>query len=167
MSSRPTKRGAEPVFDLVAAIIDPVLRKRAGVSVGLIQSWEEIAGERLAASSRPEKIVWPRRLSDDDPFEPATLVVACEGFAAMAMQHQTGEVIARINAFLGFAAIGRIRIVQKPVRLPEKPKPRALRPLTSPEEKSLHDQLEGIESDALRRALERLGRGVLGEKPKA
>lgn len=167
MSSRPTKRGAEPVFDLVSAIIDPVLRKRAGVSVGLIQSWEEIAGERLAASSRPEKILWPRRLSDDDPFEPATLVVACEGFAAMAMQHQTGEVIARINAFLGFAAIGRIKIIQKPVRLPEKPKPRALRPLTGPEEKSLHAQLEGIESETLRRALERLGRGVLGEKPKA
>ncbi|MCB1418612.1 MAG: DUF721 domain-containing protein, partial [Notoacmeibacter sp.] len=75
------------------------------------------------ATSRPERIVWPRRASDDDPFEPATLVVACEGFAALALQHETNEVIARVNAFLGFAAIGRVKIVQKPVRAPEKPKP--------------------------------------------
>lgn len=167
MASPANKRNAEPVSDLVSAIIDPVLRKRAGVSVSLVQSWEEIAGPRLAATSRPERIVWPRRASDDDPFEPATLVVACEGFAALALQHETNEVIARVNAFLGFAAIGRVKIVQKPVRAPEKPKPRALRPLTGSEEQALADRLDGIESDSLRKALERLGRGVLGEKPKA
>ncbi len=61
-----------PVSDLASAIIDPVLRKRTGVSVGLVQSWDEIVGPRLAAHSRPEKIVWPRRPHEDDPFEPAT-----------------------------------------------------------------------------------------------
>ena len=89
---------------------DPVLRKRAGVSIGLVQSWDEIAGAKLARSSRPEKIVWPRRLHEEDPFEPATLVIACEGAAALHLQHETGEIIGRVNAFLGFAAIGRIKI---------------------------------------------------------
>ena len=56
------------------------------------------------------------RMHDDDPFEPAVLVVACEGAAALHLQHETGEIISRVNAFLGFSAIGRIRIVQKPVR---------------------------------------------------
>ena len=54
-------------------------------------------------------------MHEDDPFEPATLVIACEGFAALHVQHETGEIIGRVNAFLGFNAIGRIRIVQKPV----------------------------------------------------
>ena len=105
-----------------------MLRKRAGISIGLVQSWEEIAGPRLAGASRPEKIQWPRRMHEDDPFEPATLVVACEGMAALHLQHETGEIIGRVNAFLGFEAIGRIRIVQKPV-LPatSRPKPRAAR----------------------------------------
>ena len=159
MASPANKRNAEPVCDLVSAIIDPVLRKRAGVSVSLVQSWEEIAGPRLAATSRPERIVWPRRASDDDPFEPATLVVACEGFAALALQHETNEVIARVNAFLGFAAIGRVKIVQKPVRAPEKPKPRALRPLTGSEEQALAERLDGmfaVQAASFNRMLDRM-----------
>ncbi|TIR06044.1 MAG: DUF721 domain-containing protein, partial [Mesorhizobium sp.] len=100
-----------PVSDLATQILDPVLRKRAGMSIGLVQSWEEIAGPRLASRSRPEKIQWPRRMHEDDPFEPAVLVIACEGMAALHLQHETGEIINRVNAFLGFNAIGRIRIV--------------------------------------------------------
>ena len=113
-----------PVSDLASEILDPMLRKRAGISIGLVQSWDEIAGPRLAGHTRPEKIVWPRRMQEDDPFQPATLIIACEGFAALQVQHETGEIIGRINSFLGFNAIGRIKIVQKPVRSsgrPEKP----------------------------------------------
>ena len=40
--------------------------------------------------------------------------------AALHLQHETGEIIDRVNAFLGFNAIGRIRIVQKPVRRPSR-----------------------------------------------
>ncbi len=107
------------VNDLASAILDPVLRKRTGISIGLVQSWDEIAGLRLAARTRPEKIVWPRRIHENDPFQPATLVIACDGSAALHLQHETGEIIGRVNAFLGFAAIGRIKIVQKPVTAPE------------------------------------------------
>lgn len=164
MAGKPRRGNAEPVSDLVTAIIDPVLRKRAGMSVSLVQSWEEIAGERLAETTRPERIVWPRRTSDDDPFEPATLVVACEGFAAIALQHETAELIARVNAFLGFAAIGRIRIVQKPVRAEPASKRPPVRKLTDGEERQLDDRLAGIEDERLRAALSRLGHGVLGSK---
>ena len=123
-----------PVSDLASEILDPILRKRAGISIGLVQSWDEIAGPRLATHTRPEKIVWPRRMQEDDPFQPATLIMACEGFAALRVQHETGEIIGRINSFLGFNAIGRIKIVQKPVRSAgPKPKPR-LRPLSADEE---------------------------------
>ncbi len=161
------KRGSGnpvPVSDLATEILDPVLRRRAGVSIGLVQSWDEIVGPRLAGRTRPEKIQWPRRMSDDDPFEPATLLIACEGATALHLQHETAEVIGRVNAFLGFPAIGRIRIVQKPVRRTEeaaRPRPRALTPS---ENARLSAAVSGIEDDALREALERLGRSVLGSK---
>ncbi|MER8508798.1 DUF721 domain-containing protein [Mesorhizobium sp. M0092] len=153
-----------PVSDLATEILDPVLRKRAGMSIGLVQSWEEIAGPRLAGRSRPEKIQWPRRMHEDDPFEPAVLVIACEGVAALHLQHETGEIINRVNAFLGFNAIGRIRIVQKPVMSgKEKPKP-ILRPLTVAEKAKLSGTVGLIEDDGLRASLERLGATILGQR---
>ncbi len=160
------RQGGNPraVSDLTSGILDPVLRKRAGLSVSLVQSWEEIAGPRLAASTRPERIVWPRRVSDDDPFQPATLVVACGGAAALYLQHETGELIARVNAFLGYSAIGRIKIVQKPVVAGKQRVRPALRSLSASEESRLSATVGGIEDESLRAALERLGRSVLGSK---
>jgi len=153
-----------PVSDVAAALLDPVLRKRSGISIGLLQSWEEIVGPRLSARSRPEKLQWPRRMDDDEPFRPATLVVACEGVAALHLQHETGEVIGRINAFLGFDAVGRIRIVQKPVSPAprrERPRPRAL---SEAERRDVQALVGRIENEGLRTALERLGAAVLGSR---
>lgn len=154
---------AAPVGDLAAGILDPVLRKRAGITIGLVQSWDEIAGSRLAATTRPQKIVWPRRAHEDDPFEPGTLVIACEGMAALHLQHESGEVIGRVNAFLGFAAIGRLKIVQKPVIAPQKPRP-VPRDLSREETSRLDRLVNEIEDDGLRQSLARLGRSVLGEQ---
>jgi hypothetical protein len=153
-----------PVSDVATGILDPMLRKRAGISIGLVQSWEEIVGQRLAATSRPEKIQWPRRLNEDDPFEPAVLVVACEGPAALHLQHQTGEIIGRVNAFLGFNAIGRIRILQKPLTRQHgepRPTPRAL---SVPEQARLAHVVAPVEDEGLRASLERLGATILGQR---
>ena len=153
MAGKGHNRNPVAVSDLATEILDPVLRRRAGISIGLVQSWEEIVGPRLAKSSRPEKIQWPRRMADDDPFEPAVLVIACEGVAALHIQHETREIIGRVNAFLGFSAIGRIRIVQKPVAPPSgdpKPMPRAL----SPEEKTRLAKIVGkIEDERAARTI--------------
>ncbi len=164
MAGKGPDRNAVAVSDLATAILDPVLRKRAGISIGLVQSWEDIVGARLASRSRPEKIQWPRRMQDDDPFEPAVLVVACESMAALHIQHETAEIISRVNAFLGFSAIGRIRIVQKPVRPQERIERPKLRPLAPAETQRIVGVVGKIEDDGLRAALERLGASVLGSR---
>lgn len=164
MAGKGPVRNAAAISDLATEILDPVLRRRAGISIGLVQSWEDIVGPRLARGSRPEKIQWPRRMQDDDPFEPAVLVIACEGVAALHLQHETGEVISRVNAFLGFSAIGRVRIVQKPVsagQVREKP---PQRPLAPAEKAHLAGVVGGIENDELRASLEKLGASVLRAK---
>jgi hypothetical protein len=164
MAGKSRRGNPVPVSDLASEILDPVLRKRAGISVGLVQSWEEIVGPRLARHTRPEKIQWPRRLHEDDPFQPATLVIACEGMAALHLQHETAEIIGRVNAFLGFTAIGRIRIVQKPMigdAPPPRPRPR---PLDTKEQAKLAGVVGQVEDDALRASLERLGATIIGMK---
>lgn len=163
MAGKRSRGNATPVSDLAIAVLDPLLRKRAGMTIGLLQSWEEIVGEALARTTRPEKIAWPRRLHEDDPFEPATLIIACEGRAALYVQHETGEIIARVNAFLGFGAVGRIKIVQKQVEVLAKPKPKP-RGLTRGEEVRLGSLITAVEDEGLRAALERLGRAVIVSK---
>ncbi|MEQ9248529.1 MAG: DUF721 domain-containing protein [Nitratireductor sp.] len=152
------------VSDLATGILDPVMRKRAGLSVELVQCWGEIVGERLALSTRPEKLAWPRRRHEDDPFEPATLVIACEGAAALRLQHETGEVIARVNAFLGFAAVGRIKIVQKPVAQPQVRRAPPTRPLTGSESARIDALVAGVEDEGLRQSLQKLGASILGRR---
>lgn len=163
MAGKPRYSNAVPVSDLAGAILDPVLRKRTGMSVALVQSWEEIAGPRLANTSRPEKIQWARRIHDDDPYEPAVLVIACEGLAALHLQHETTEIIGRVNAFLGYAAIGRIRIVQKPVKNAPPPRPK-LRALTEAEQAEIGRTVAEVEDEGLRASLERLGASVRAKR---
>ncbi|MBL8577463.1 MAG: DUF721 domain-containing protein [Mesorhizobium sp.] len=165
MAGKGPDRNAVAVSDLATAILDPVLRKRAGISIGLVQSWEDIVGARLAATSRPEKIQWPRRLQDDDPFEPAVLVIACEGISALHIQHETGEIISRVNAFLGFSAIGRVKIVQKPIQTSNSRKRQHVRALAPEESGHLARVVDGVDDEGLRKSLERLGASVMASRP--
>lgn len=160
------RSGFRPLADMAADVVDPVLRKRAGINLALVQSWEDILGNTLGSQSRPLKLLWPRRVHEDDPFQPATLVIACEGFTAIRIQHETGEIIDRVNGFLGFPAVGRIRIEQKPVSAA----PRRVRPkepvLDAAGEKKLGNVTIGIEDDRLRTALQKLGRQVMSRQVK-
>ncbi|MBZ9600294.1 DUF721 domain-containing protein [Phyllobacterium chamaecytisi] len=165
MSDDRSKKGFRPLADPAAGILDPVLRKRAGITIELVQAWEEVVGPALGAQSRPLKLLWPRRAHENDPFQPATLVVACQGFTAMRIQHETGEIISRVNAFLGFAAVGRIKIEQKPVEQPVT-KRRTLPPVDAATADKISRSVEPIEDDGLREALQRLGQSIHADKMK-
>lgn len=156
------RRREQQIADIANGIMDPVLARRAGISTALLGSWDEIAGAEFADCTRPERIVWPRR---DDPgktegYRPGQLVIACEGARALFLTHAQGELIARINGFFGYPAIRQIRIVQKPVVQPGRLR-RSLRPLPRAEARKLEEMMEGIESEALRKAIARLGQAVL------
>ncbi|MBZ9654254.1 DUF721 domain-containing protein [Phyllobacterium lublinensis] len=165
MAEDRSRIGFRPLADPAAGILDPVLRKRAGITIELVQAWEEVVGPALGEQSRPLKLLWPRRAHEDDPFQPATLVIACQGFTAMRVQHETGEIISRVNAFLGFAAVGRIKIEQKPVSQPL-PKRRSLPKVDAATADKISRTVEPIEDESLREALHRLGQSIHAEKVK-
>ncbi|MGI8394810.1 DUF721 domain-containing protein [Agrobacterium deltaense] len=160
------KKGVVQIAEVANGIMDPVLSKRAGINTALLGSWDEIAGDDFADCTRPEKITWPRR--DEGPdrggYQPGVLTIACEGARALFLTHAQGELIARINGFFGFPAVRQIRIVQKPVSqtVNRRRKPQ---PLRGDVAKRLDDMMDGIESEALRKAVERLGTAVLQKKP--
>lgn len=162
----PSPRGPKPVADLVVELMKPAARKRGFATVDLVAYWADIVGQAYADCTRPEKLSWPKRLEDggEQGFEPATLTVACEGSRALLFQHEAAEIARRINAVFGFQAVGRIRIVQKPLSRIDVPRAPRLRELTPAESRRLSGSLDGIEDDGLKAALERLGRAVLASR---
>lgn len=158
--------GAKSVSELIGSVIEPVLARRAGMTLDLLRAWPELAGEEFGTFTRPEKINWPRRVHEDDPFEPATLVVACDSSVALFFQHEHEALLERVNAFFGFQAIKRIKIVQKPVDTSAKPATRPQAALSQEEELRLATMLDEIDDPELKKTLERLGRGVLQNSEK-
>ena len=161
------RKGAFQIAEAANRLIDPVLQRKAGISTALIGSWDEIAGSNFADCSRPEKITWPRRNADrqGEPggMEPGVLTIACEGARALFLSHAQGELIQRVNGFFGFPAIRQIKIVQKPVAIQARKRSR-IRPLSTGEKSHIAELTAEIENDALKTALERLGRGVYGSR---
>ncbi len=157
------KRIFYSLSETVFKILDPVLRKRTGLNVELIEHWPQIVGHDISEHTMPLKIIWKRRAHQDEVFQPATLVVACEGFAALKLMHETEEFLHKINGFFGYIAIDRIKIEQRSLsvfmnHLPLKPT------LSEQDKKCVEKMLEGIEDKSLRQSLYKLGCCIFSEK---
>jgi len=114
----PRKRPqARPLADLIGTAMSPALAAKGFAGREIISGWITIAGERLAPHSRPLKIDWPRKRPDSDAerSDPATLVVLVESAFAPELQHAAPVLMARINAHLGWPAVGRVVLRQGPV----------------------------------------------------
>lgn len=158
--------GPRSVAEIVGKVLEPVIARRAGMTLDLINAWPEIVGEEFRETTRPEKINWPRRAHEDDPFKPAVLIVACENSAALFFQHEQPAILERINVFFGFEAIDRITIVQKAVLNSEKKEKISAKPVTDMDEKRLATILDEIDDPVLKETLTKLGRGVLSKHAK-
>jgi hypothetical protein len=92
------------------------------------------------------------------------LTVRVEGPQAVFLQHEATQIIERVNAFLGYGAIGRLRIVQAPITPLKATAAAATRALSASEEAELGARVAEVDGGPLRAALQRLGRGVLSER---
>ena len=130
---------------------------------GLKARWREIVGPDLARRTEPTRLV-RSKLGDG-----ASLEIRVEGPSAAIIQHRAGDVIERVNLFLGAGAVSRLRIVQGPLRgvktsrqpPPARPRLSLETPLDAAAEQALAQSLEGFPDGPLKAALTRLGRQVL------
>ena len=158
------RRGAQQIAELMTGVLDPIMQQRAGMTMQLVMAWEEIAGHTHANYTRPERLEWPKQASDDEPFQPATLRIACDGARSIYLQHDSSIIIERVNGFFGFTAIDRIKIVQKPVGADAKPR-RVAKPALNPQQsQQLEDMLGTVEDEKLKQALAKMGEGIFRER---
>lgn len=157
--AKPRYRGARKLAEFVNGAIDPVVAKRGFATADLIASWEDIVGQRHAGATAPEKIVWPKR--PDERAGQGVLVLRVDGPRAVLVQHELGQIVERVNAFFGYAAIGSARIVQGPVAARAPARTPQTAQLDAGQESALAAVLSAVDGDGLKAALDRLGRGVL------
>ena len=154
--NKPSRSYAKPLRDLVGKTIADTLARQGFVSTGIVTHWPEIVGEEIAAHAEPIRMQWPRRQGEDTP-EPATLALRVEGPVALEIQHLSDVIIARVNRYFGYRAVGRIAIRQAPLA---RRKARTIAPAPDPETIARLAGSIDIGDENLRMALARLGAAV-------
>ena len=155
--NKPARSQLMPLSQLVGKTISDLFARQGFASTGIVTHWPEIVGPEIADHAEPLRMVWPRRVHEDDP-EPATLVLRVEGPVALEIQHLSGVIIERVNRFFGWRAIGRVQIRQAPLARREK---KAARPAPDPAIVArLAADMTDIADEGLRGALARLGATV-------
>lgn len=162
---------ARTIGALTPRVTKVAFQKFGFATAQLIADWPGIVGERLAATTAPDRIRWPRRPGDpaagDDagaaagPRSAATLVIRVEPAVALDVQYKTALILDRINAYFGYRAVAELRIVQGAVAASPKTDtamrqsaPRARADTPAPV------SLAGITDDGLKAALEKMQIGL-------
>jgi hypothetical protein len=155
--NKPRRSQPKLLSQLAGKTIADALAKQGFAQTGLVTHWAEIVGADIADHAEPLRMIWPRRVHEDDP-DPATLVLRVEGPVALEIQHMSAVIIDKVNRFFGWRAVGRIQIRQAPLmRRNVKKKPRGPDPAAVAR---LAAGLTDVADEGLRDALARLGASV-------
>lgn len=161
------RRGFEPAAGLLKDQIRAVGEKRGFAVTRMLTQWPEIAGEAVAAVTRPVKVGYGREGMG------ATLTLLVASAHAPVVQMELPRLKERVNAVYGYGAIARIVLTQTAAsgfaegqaQFQGAPKPEA------PPDPALVAKALGVAApiadESLRAALARLGENILmRRKPK-
>jgi hypothetical protein len=164
---RARRKGAQPLQSLLEECLEPSLRAKGFASSAIHLHWGEIVGAQLAPWSEPVSLRWPPRAPGSDPAKAkdgATLTIKIEGAFALDLQHQTPQIINRINGFFGWCCVEKLVLKQGPVRKIAPPDRRSKPVLSVEGSRALDHLLTDVENPELKAALARLGVGVMGKR---
>ena len=155
--AKPGFISAKPLSVLLSDVFSDAYARQGFAARELVTRWAEIAGAEIAAHSQPLKMQWPRPV-EGQPQEPATLVLRVEGPMALEIQHSSDVILARVNRFFGWSAVGRLALRQAPL---SRPKPQAVTHPPDPKVVAkVAETLSAVEDEQLRAALARLGASI-------
>jgi hypothetical protein len=151
---------ARAVGSFLPALTTKAFQKYGFSTVSLLTDWPAIVGSELAKFTSPERLKWRRRGEQPEGDEDAssgragaTLMLRVDGAKALDVQYQARQIIERINAYFGYAAVTDLRLIQAPAQTSP---PARTRPVAQP----LTLEVADIADADLRDALARLGGGV-------
>lgn len=155
-------RGFEPAAGLVKDRIRAAGESRGFAVARLVTHWAEVVGAEIAAHARPVKIGYGREGIG------ATLTLLVDGPMAPMIDMSRERIREKVNACYGYNAISRILLTQTAAtgfaegQASFTPAPKPAKPAPTPEVRAqAHQAAAGLADDALRTALEELGRNIL------
>jgi len=161
--SRRRTRPAPRVAPRAGKALTPLIKKldaQFGRGASALEPlWTEIVGERLARITAPKNIIKGRA------GQPGILELRVVSAAALLVQHESQDILSKVNLFLGDGTVGKLRIAQGPVKPPVKAAERPKRappppPLSAAAEADLAASIASA-PDELRAALAKLGRATM------
>ncbi|MEL6317105.1 MAG: DciA family protein, partial [Pseudomonadota bacterium] len=141
--------------------------QRGVAEARLFTRWPEIAGPALSACARPLRLRPLGGLSLG-----GALIVAVDGARASEFEHQIPQLIEKVNAFFGYAAVSVVKTTQAsdpppPARRRRRPRPVSPEELPEAERARLTKMTERVSGGDLRAALTRLGANVIDARRRA
>ncbi len=131
-------------------------------SADLLSHWPDIVGGETAALCTPERITWTRP-KEKSETPSGTLTLKSAPGRALDVQYKAESLRERINAYLGYAGIGKIKVLPGGMDRPVAPAPAPATTAETPPPAAMTD----LEDDSLRQALTRLRQGILSEKSRS
>ncbi|MCS6761240.1 MAG: DciA family protein [Candidatus Devosia symbiotica] len=145
------------VADVLAGVLDPVLKKRGFASRDIIAHWSVMAPKPYDEVAIPDKLSWPR---GERSAEGAMLVLRCVPGHALAISHEGDKIAAAINLYFGFVLVGSVRLSAEAFTPGSSKKDEVpFQPSQSVKAK-VGAQVAEIENDDLREALRTLGHAL-------
>jgi protein-disulfide isomerase len=127
---------------------------RSNALVRLKADWPAVVGPELARTTRPDALLAGRGARAGKALR---LKVA--GAAALEIQHRSGQIVERVNAYFGHRVIDDVRIVQGVIATP-RAAPRVPRP-DPVVEQAVASRTAAVEDPELRAVLTRLGARIV------
>lgn len=131
------------------------LVKRGFSQADILSKWAEIVGPTLAQASSPERMTFSRNENRNASLK----VRVSPGFAPEFQQFEP-LIIERINSFFGYRAVGRLQLIQAPIK---QVKTSIKQPLPAPTDAQLEwlaKILEDVSDPELKQNLTNLGTAV-------
>ncbi|MBR3502051.1 MAG: DUF721 domain-containing protein [Alphaproteobacteria bacterium] len=154
---------AQTIMPLVKQILGP----KNYLLLELLKNWQDIVGEDMTQYSLPQKITFRKNERTDGSL---TLLVPSGAFA-MEIQQKEQKILEKINAFLGYSAFAKIKILQNGnpdiFRATKKSSDKIKKILVSEKEQNyIIQQIKDINNPDLRDILEKLGKAVMCDNRK-
>lgn len=144
------ENGFRAIGGLAQKLTSGVAKGRGTSLVRLKADWPAVVGPELARTTRPDALLTGRGARAGK-----ALRLKVSGAAALEVQHRSGQIVERVNAYFGHRVIDDVRIVQGVIAAPP-PAPKVPRP-DPVVEQAMASRTAGVEDPDLRAALARLG----------
>ncbi len=163
LPASPFKSPAVSAGDAASSVLQDVFSSRGFGTHQIVSNWQAIVGDELAEMTAPEKLSWtnPPPGHHGENGQTAILHLRVEGPVALEIQHMAGQIIERINIYLGAPLIQSLRILQAPLARTAAPIRKHAEPIPAKQESCSDEDSE--QDDPLDAALARL-EAAIGEK---